>query len=211
MLGGRDNPRDSQLNLASSTIVKHPWPAALGAGLFAFAANAWLAGSLLIPLVVGVVWFVITGVTLTRWRDRGEVPPPLDRLRLWWIAAVGLVLAVALALALPSIIRDNYGDELRSYYRSLKDGDIAKAYESLCPTSKAQISSGEFSDRLQRQLNELGAIKSYRSLRGDKTVGYTVVEGSRKTVLSLVPVERVDGRWMPCPSDQPLGELRSPP
>lgn len=197
----------------TASILLHPWRAALAAGLFASTFNVLLVQSLLIASVIGVVWFVVVGFAVTRVRQRGEMtvePGPINVSRTiaaGWSIGVGIIMTIALAISLPSIIRDRYGNELRSYYAKLKAGEVQKAYDSLCTGSRANVSLVEFDERLERQLEEIGAIKSYNPLRGEATVGHVVVEGERRTVESLVPVKREDGSWRPCPDDLPLGKL----
>ena len=198
-------------------LLDRPWLTAFAAAVLAFVFNALLVRSLVIPAVIGLAWFLITAVGLHRMRQRRrEIDElgPLDVSRamaVWWSIVIGVVVVVALTLTLPSIIRDNYGDELLSYYAAIEQGDVQKAYRSQCAGALARMSQIEFAERLKRQLDDIGAIKSYNPLRGEKAVGHVVVRGERRTVTSLVPVKRENGSWRPCPGDQPLGQLLPPP
>jgi len=179
----------------------------------AFAFNVLLIRSLLLPGIVGLVWVLIAGFGLIRRRKRRQTAGPPDLIdvsrerAVGWSIGVGIVLVIGLVVFLPSIIRDNYGKELSSYYSAIKKGEIEKAYASLGTRSRESISEGEFRDRLNMPLDDLGAIKSFRPLRGDVKVGYTVLTGQRRELTSLMPVTKEGGSWKPCPVDQPLGTL----
>ena len=68
-----------------------------------------------------------------------------------------------------------------------------------------------FRARFDEQMRDIDSLKTFEALRGDNKVGSVVVTGTRKTVIAHTPMHKEGGKWRPCPTAGPLGELEPRP
>lgn len=126
----------------------------------------------------------------------------------WTVAVCGVVVAAA-ALAGWHRDRDPSLKAFHTYLETIRRGNAEGAFHQLCPS--AQESLLTYRESLDATLTFLGEPIRIAELGASRPRrGVALLIGSQGRLIVSIDIIEINGTWRPCPTEGPLGSVRTP-